>query len=288
MDPQPRMSLVLSALLLLTATVVLFCAYNAKAQRNPTTIIAAQAKARILVTKTHLKLPVKIAVVKNQKGEMETDKEFVGDDDWLRGLTIRLTNNSGKAVTFVGIELVFWRTEDQSTGLPAAWPLRKGLDPFSSDSTPDQPEIASPNADLEIVLSDAQYDDIKRFLKDVEFPETIKKVEIQIVKIGFSDGTAWNGRMYRRDPKSLNGPTRGWTPVEKVGWERPKRNPQGGATNRTALFVYASGLTGTRKTVKASWMEPTPPVVDCGEVFLVGKGCGNAPPELNCFYESGR
>lgn len=195
---QLRMKFILIALLLLTATVVSLSAYNAVAQRKPTPATAAQAKARILVTKTHLRPPLEIAGVKTQKGEMETDKEFVGDDDWLRGLTIRLANNSGKTVTFIGIELVFWRTEEQSPGIPAAWPLRKGVDPFSNgspDSTQPEIELASPGADLEIVLSDDQYDDIKRFLKDVEFPETIKKVEIQVVKIGFSDGTAWNGRM---------------------------------------------------------------------------------------------
>src|SRR5258705_9890182 len=76
-----RMRFVLIASLLLTATVVLLSAYNATAHRKPITMIAAQAKARILVTKTHLKLPLKIAVVKTQKGEIETDKEFVGNDD---------------------------------------------------------------------------------------------------------------------------------------------------------------------------------------------------------------
>jgi hypothetical protein len=287
-----RIRFVIIGLSLLTVTVVLRSAYKATAQREPTTPMTGQTKARIMVTKGHLRPPLEITVVKTQKREVEPDKEFVDDDDWLRGLTIRLANNSGKTVTFMGMELIFWRTEEQSPGLPAAWPLRRGLDPFSigSANSPDQPEVelARPGGDLEFVLSDAQYDDIKRFLKDNDFPDSIKKVEIQVVKIGFSDGTAWNGRMYRRDPKNIKGPIRGWTSVDEVGWERPQRSLKGGARNRTAFFLDADSYDseGHWNLRKSAWTESTPLFAECGEVFSIGRGCGNAPG-INCFYESG-
>jgi hypothetical protein len=232
-----RISFVLIALTILTFTVVLLNAFKARAQQEPAALVSGQNKARIVTTQGSKSPPIEIAGVKSRKGDIETEKEFVDDDDWLRGLTIRLANNSGKTVTFIGMELIFRRTEDQSPGLPAAWPLRKGIDPFSIQSAKrsDQPEVelALPGRDFEFVLSDVQYDEIKHFLKDIEFPDSIRKAEIQVVKIGFSDGTAWNGRMYRRDPNNLKGPIRGWTPLEGVDGGRIL---QGGARNRTALF----------------------------------------------------
>lgn len=159
-----RIRLVLIGLTLLIFTVVLISAYKATAQRQPTTLVAGQRNSRLMVTKSHVKPSLEIAGVKTRKGDLETDREFVDDDEWLRGLTIRLANNSEKTVTFIGMELIFRRTEDQSPGLPAAWPLRKGVDPFLIDSEngPDQPEVelALPGRDLEFVLSDTQYDEI--------------------------------------------------------------------------------------------------------------------------------
>ena len=116
-----RIKLVLIVSLLLTITMLVLGAFKTRAQQKTAALIASQGQDRIVVTKTHLRPPLEIAVVKTQKGQMETDKEFVGDDDWLRGLTIRLANNSGKTVTFIGMELVFWRTKEQSPGFPAAW-----------------------------------------------------------------------------------------------------------------------------------------------------------------------
>jgi hypothetical protein len=127
-------------------------------------------------------------------------------------LTIRLTNDSGKAVSFVGLVLLFTRTEDQKPGIPAGWPFEYGLDPFDSieDPTPlAQFEDVLPGNDLEIELSDREYEEIKSFLRGIQFPGSIRQLEVRIIKIGFSDGTAWNnGYLFRRDPKNTKGPLR--------------------------------------------------------------------------------
>ncbi len=165
--------------------------------------------------------PLLIKSVKTKRGVIDVDKKFIADEeDWLRGLTFRLDNRSGKTVTFVEILLTFWRAEDQVPGIPAGWPLRKGPDPFSITEflgVPPQMEPVAPGREIEVVLSDLEYDEIKRFLRDVQFPNAIKKMEIEVVKIGFSDGSAWNvGVMYRRDPKNTNGPLKGWSPEKKI------------------------------------------------------------------------
>ena len=61
-----------------------------------------------------------------------------------------------------------------------------------------------------MTLSDFEYDEVKSFLKDAGFPSSVKKAELRVIKVGFSDGTAWNsGRVYRRSP---SGPGK-WRPV---------------------------------------------------------------------------
>lgn len=77
-------------------------------------------------------------------------------------------------------------------------------------------------------------------------PTSIKKVEMRVLKIGFDDGTAWNaGYMFRRDPKNMREPLKGWTPIE----DPPKNEfqleqPTSSTQNRTA-FILKIGLTLT-------------------------------------------
>lgn len=163
-------------------------------------------------------------MVRAKGREVETSKEFLDDDDWLRGLTVRLTNHSAKHVTFVEVLIIFWRTEDQTPGRSAGWPLKAGIDPFSlelSGQLPMQP--VAPGDETELVLSDAKHGGSKRFLQAFQFPDTIKKVELKVISIGFDDDTAWySGRMYRRDAREIGGPGRikGWTPVEEPEEEK--------------------------------------------------------------------
>ena len=171
--------------------------------------------SRMIIKESDLKPPVKISLIKTRKGAIETEKEFLDDDDdWFKGLTLRVVNNSKKPITYIGISLIFQRTQDQEQGLPAGWTLDYGLNPFrfKSEEAIPTPQVSPvlPGDSMEINLSDAEYNEIKRFLKDAGFPASVKKIEMNVIITGFSDGTAWNtGRMYRRDPQSPNN----WIPL---------------------------------------------------------------------------
>ncbi|MGA9997128.1 MAG: hypothetical protein WBP93_17050 [Pyrinomonadaceae bacterium] len=196
---------------------------------------------RIILKKTDLNPPVKIVVVKTKKKEFETEKEFLDDDDWLKGLTIRVVNNSSKSVTYIGIVLTFRRVKDQEEGLPAVWTLDYGLDPFQfkSEEAMPEPQVRPlfHGDSIEINLTDEEYDEIKRFLRDAGFPASIKKVEMHVIKIGFSDGTAWNtGHMYRRNQKSY----KGWSPIDESEGERPQGTAGNGAAFSKAKFRFYS------------------------------------------------
>src|SRR5688572_2581330 len=63
-------------------------------------------------------------------------------------------------------------------------------------------------------LSDREYEEVRSYLREVQFPN-VKKIELRVIKIGFGDGTAWNaGYLFRREPNSIQSPLKGWAPVE--------------------------------------------------------------------------
>lgn len=169
-------------------------------------------------TKADFNPPVTITAVKTKGGELKTDRKFFADDDWLQGLTVQVANQSGKTITFIGIELTFFRGDDQAPGLPVSWPFEYGLDPFDSDDAAvphSRFRSIQPGEKIDIILLDREYEEIKKGLRETHFPTSIKKVEMRVLKIGFDDGTAWNaGYMFRRDPKNMREPLKGWTPIE--------------------------------------------------------------------------
>lgn len=236
----------LLALMFLSLTTVGLDVFETRANRQPKPSVPTPGQERLVLDKSRSDAPVKITLVKTKKRVVDNNKKFTDDDNWLQGLILRVVNRSDKTVTYVGIQLIFRRTEDQESGLPAAWPINYGFDPFKlnpGESSP-LPEVAPilAGADVEIGLSEVEDNEVKRFLAEAGFPASRKRLELDIIKIGFSDGTAWNnGQMFRRDPNSLGGPLKGWSPLDHPGngKEQPER-PKGSAQSRTAFFVTAT------------------------------------------------
>src|SRR6185436_19661910 len=75
--------------------------------------------------------PVRIRLIKTKKRAVTMNREFSDEDDWLQGLSLRAVNRSNKTVTYIGVRLSFYKTKDQTPGLPAFYPLDYGLSPLS-------------------------------------------------------------------------------------------------------------------------------------------------------------
>lgn len=248
-----------------------------------------QAQERIIVKKSDFNPPVSITIVKTKKrGALQTNKTFLDDDEWIRGLEISVGNDSGKTVTYIGVELLFRRTEDQEQGLPAGWFFNYGLDPFRYESEesmpPPQVKPVLPGGTVVMTLSDREYDEIRRFLKDIRFPKSVKRIELRVVEIGFSDGTAWNaGRLYRREPKSF----RWWSPTDNMELDNtPGKKPQGSALNGTAFFLKAAfgnyRASGSPRFLNVARMAPLRSTVDCGSALIASSSCNY--PGFDCRY----
>ena len=124
--------------------------------------------------------------------------EFEGDRDWLKELTIKLRNISGKTITYVVVMLNF--PEVTKNGRTAQHQIFLGVDP---DRKFQRPELRlAPNETIEIPLA-AQYADIKSLVEGVGNlpPENVSKVLVDFFSAYFDDETLFEaGTMFRRNP----------------------------------------------------------------------------------------
>lgn len=216
--------LTLSVIVCTLAVPIIF-ALNAK------THSMEQEEGRLIERRDDFNPPVKIGVVKSRIGIIEMNKKInTADDDWLKGLTIRVHNLSGKTVTHVLIRLQFVRPKEQSQERDLMVPLEYGPSPFrpSEQESSAQPPIP-PGKTAEITWADSEYDSLRPILNELNYPATIKRVRVFVGAIGFSDGTTWQaGRIFKRDPDH---PEK-WIPIDK-----PQEGTKAGMRNNPLLFI---------------------------------------------------
>ena len=227
--------------------------------------LAQKEHDRMIEQQSFSNEPVKITVVKTKKGVIKIDEKFNDGTDWLKGLTITVENSSGKPITYVRVGLSFPRPDNHETSKdnPYSESLEYGVDPVATEGVEviNQIQALAPGKSIELIMPDEAYVGTKALLKELKFPENIKRVKVMVEAVGFEDGTVWNGgQFWRRDPTV----PRGWSPIEKL---------LGSALNRTANFFgirLSSPVSDQVKMFrKVAWVEPRPvqlPVTQCGEV----------------------
>ncbi|MDX6497360.1 MAG: hypothetical protein QOG23_620 [Blastocatellia bacterium] len=215
----------LAAVLSLTLLLPQFTAFS---QQGP------QRERLIDIKGSYPDCPIKIVGVETGKRKVVLGKSFLDDDDWMKGLTVRVVNSSGKTLTHIGIRLDFERPADQADQPGAVWDLWYGVSPFHCKPDeiipPPLNPLIQPGAVQSMALTDSEYGYMRAFLWDFKFPASIENIHVTVYTIGFTDGSAWGGQLYRRD----RGSKHGWKPAEK---------PKGSARNRAAFslpFILAS------------------------------------------------
>ncbi len=288
-----RFSTFVIMVLVLTLSVALLGSHKGKAQQQPIEPRPFQDRERAIMKKTDFNPPVRIRAVKTKGRSVPLSKRFVDDDDWLKGFTVLVHNASSKTINHIEIEMLF-RPEGGSKQLPAGWFLSYGYNPFHYKNQDAIPTAAVanvlPGSEIELELSDAEFEDLKTGLSKAGFPEKIHVVEIRVNTIGFTDGTAWiTGKMLKRDP----GSPVGWTYIDtSTGSLRQPQSPQVSAPNGTANFFltpinFLDGpqppnllTTGTRGVLKRE-QEP------CDNFVGIRKNCAThqpGPGDGDCAY----
>lgn len=141
--------------------------------------------------------PIEITNAKTQIGVIELDKKLsTKNEDWLKGLTVTVHNNSEKAITYISYQLRFPNPENPKDG-PAfvSW-LRYGVDPVSNKQSklfyPRSVPI-QPGKSIDLILSDERYESIQKHLRELNYPSSIKHATILLDLIEFDDETLWMG-----------------------------------------------------------------------------------------------
>ena len=165
-------------------------------------------KKTIIKPPTIVKEPVAITI-KHRGQPINPNEEFDGDSDWLKDVTLKLTNKSDKTITFVQIHLVFPETataEKSSTGLHR---IELGIYPDFPSNRP--PMVLRPGDSTEVTLAN-EYTEIKRLVEQRVPIDKINQVTLRLQTALFDDGTKFfAGVLYRRDP---NIPGR-WNPIQQ-------------------------------------------------------------------------
>jgi hypothetical protein len=273
-----RFSALLVGFSLLTLTVLGFKLSEAEA--NPDALPRrGQDQDRVVRDVQIPDCPVRVRMIKTKKRNITMNRGFSDEGDWLQGLSLRAVNRSNKTVTYVGVRLLFRKTQDQTPSIPASFPFDYGLSPLwlePGDPTP-PPTIApiAPGQEADIILSDAQHDELKDFLARTGFFPNHKRLELDITVVGFSDETMWNlGKWLKRDPTQLQKPLPGWRLLDDALREPPPpKEPKGSAPDRTAFFMLAGFRPRSPLTEFAT--KRSSPQDECGDYLQADIRCGN-------------
>jgi len=154
-------------------------------------------KKTIVSPPSIVKEPVAISI-KHRGQHVEANQEFDGDADWLKDVTLKLTNVSDKTITYIAIHLIFPETataEKSSTGLHQ---IELGVHPDVPSNR--SPINLRPGDSMEVTLGN-EYGDIKKLVEKRVSIDKINKVTVRPQTALFNDGTMFfAGMLYRRDP----------------------------------------------------------------------------------------
>src|SRR5687768_13911519 len=152
--------------------MLILASHKAGARNNAEGALPPQ-RERTIVRKGG-KAPVKIKEVR-AKGRVLPTKPFIDGEDWLKGLTVKLANHSGKTVTFLNVQVVFPHPERALKKPGAAVFLKYGDNPFNYQShealPPAKVNPALPGDYVELTLSDDQYEAIQPLLVSAGIPD---------------------------------------------------------------------------------------------------------------------
>lgn len=125
-------------------------------------------------------------------------KPFAAGEDWLKGLTFRLKNISGRTITGLRISLSLPETHKNDTGVGTS--LGFGSAALSAGASGAGKKFL-PDEELELKFDDQQYARTKQLIAEKSGPMEIKTVWVGITLVKFEDGTLWSGGcLPSRDP----------------------------------------------------------------------------------------
>src|SRR5258707_4936395 len=177
---------------------------------EPFHVWASPQQERTVARKSWRVEPVKVVSAKTKKkGKIEIDKAFDEDDDWLDGFTITISNGSDKIVTAVTIEMIFPR-EPGDNRKNFLEELHFGPSPMAPEYIYRDPnKMIKPGETGDLEIGPQVYGSIKDALRELSYPNSIRRVELRMREVGFEDGSVLlSGTLWIQDRNSPHDPTK--------------------------------------------------------------------------------
>jgi hypothetical protein len=213
----------------------------------------SQEQGRIVTKKPWRVEPVKVISAKTKKkGDVELGNSFVEDDDWLDGFTITVLNGSDKIVTSLTISMIFPRQPGDDRN-KFAQDLSFGPSPSSHDYTRRDPKkIIKPGETVELKVGPQIYQSIKAALQNLGYPESITRVELTVLEVGFEDGSVLvSGFLFIQDPDNPGDPTK------KIPARKPKM--QGRLRHHRNVYLEAFNTASAKTSFVATSLNAVVP-----------------------------
>jgi uncharacterized surface protein with fasciclin (FAS1) repeats len=186
--------------------VILHDTNRAAAAPTPSEVDPAAPKsqgrmaARVITVNSWPNEPVKIVAVKLRGGEqIKSGVAFQAVDDWMRGLTLTVTNVSQKPVCFIHVQLLLPRPPDD------ARPANDALMFVCNPVTAVKPDPVMPGLSIDIMMRDSDYVAHQALLERHQYPPFIYNLELKVLEVeffGMKDRKWSKGQMMRQDPNS--------------------------------------------------------------------------------------
>jgi hypothetical protein len=124
-------------------------------------------------------------------------EDFEADTDWLRNLTLKLTNRSDKTITYLAVYLLFPETATATNRSEGLYQIYLGTYLDHKFTLPDLRLM--PGESIEVPLA-TRYDEIKTLVESRVPLAGITKVELDFRSAMFDDGTYYDlGELFRRN-----------------------------------------------------------------------------------------
>jgi hypothetical protein len=200
-----------------------------------------QHEERKVKKDTYKNEPIEIVGLKNKKGKFKLNQKLADDDDWLDGFAVTVVNRTSKTISSVVITMIFHRPENHKTSNdpPYVYTLHFSANPFFPEyELRDKSKVIKPGESIDIAVSDEDYRQNNIFLRQVEYPASIKRVELVLDTVGYEDGTIWSGgTMFKHDPNNPN----------RILEEKEARNSSA-TSRRSPPHRSASGATASSRS----------------------------------------
>ena len=136
--------------------------------------------------------PIQLLEISVQGRAITCGQPFIADDDWLRGLTFKIKNLSGKTIKLVRIYFIVPEAKFKDSAL--GFSIEYGKETIDGVKLVYGSERLQPGAEAELIFGITAYNHYRDLLAKEGSSPDFTKVFIGMTYVRFDDGMVWDGQ----------------------------------------------------------------------------------------------